>query len=169
MQRRLYFTLPDAGSARAVLDELLLARISIRHIHFLARQAMAAELPTLGLLARTDIVHGAQLGAAIGAAIGLACAIALAFYPIAGWTAGTFTILLLMLGGALLGSWASAMNAAAVPNTRLRRFAAALAQGRVLLILDLPAARVDDIEAMLAKRHPAASFGGMEPPALAFP
>ncbi|WP_348692480.1 DUF1269 domain-containing protein [Duganella fentianensis] len=169
MRRRLYFMLPDSASARSLLDELLLARISVRHIHFMAQHAMPEDLPALGMLARTDIVHGAQLGAALGAAIGLSAAVLLALHPLAGWQSGTLAILLLMLAGALLGSWASAMNAAAVPNTRLRRFGPALAQGQLLLILDVPAARVEEIEALIARRHPAARFDGMEPPALAFP
>ena len=39
MRRRLYYLLPDAGSARKIMDDLLLARIEERHIHFLAGQA----------------------------------------------------------------------------------------------------------------------------------
>jgi hypothetical protein len=73
------------------------------------------------------------------------------------------------LGGALFGGWASGMNAAAVPNTRLRRFAQPIDEGKVLLIVDVPVGRVAEIEAMIAQRHPDISFGGMEPPMLAFP
>jgi hypothetical protein len=61
------------------------------------------------------------------------------------------------------------MNAAAVPNTRLNKFAGAIEQGQVLLIVDVPVGRVTEIEEMIAKRHPEISFGGMEPPMLAFP
>lgn len=34
MRRRLYFMLPNVPSARALLDELLLARIEEGHMHF---------------------------------------------------------------------------------------------------------------------------------------
>jgi len=36
MRRRLYFVLPDVECARAMLNDLLLARIECRHIHFLS-------------------------------------------------------------------------------------------------------------------------------------
>ena len=36
MRRRLYFVLPDVQSARTLLNDMLLARIECRHIHYLA-------------------------------------------------------------------------------------------------------------------------------------
>ena len=38
MRRRLYFLLPDLAAAKQVVDDLLLARIGIRHTHVLARR-----------------------------------------------------------------------------------------------------------------------------------
>jgi hypothetical protein len=38
MRRRLYFVLPDLESARRTADDLLLARVEDRHMHFLARR-----------------------------------------------------------------------------------------------------------------------------------
>ena len=38
MLRRLYWLLPDVESARRTADDLLLARIEHRHMHFLARR-----------------------------------------------------------------------------------------------------------------------------------
>jgi hypothetical protein len=37
MRRPIYWLLPDRHSARLSMDDLLLARIENRHIHFLAR------------------------------------------------------------------------------------------------------------------------------------
>jgi hypothetical protein len=46
MRRRLYFILPDIESARSMLDEMLLARIEIQHVHFLARRdTLPPDLP----------------------------------------------------------------------------------------------------------------------------
>ena len=36
MRRRLLFVLPDLTCARRMMDDLLLARIEERHIHFIA-------------------------------------------------------------------------------------------------------------------------------------
>lgn len=170
MRRRLYFMLPNPASARAMLDELLLARIEIAHIRFHGREgALPDDMPTLNYLQKTDLVHGAQLGVVIGAIVGLGAGIFLTMFPPDGFTLRTAAILLVALGGAIFGGWASGMNAAAVPNTRLQQFAGRIEQGQVLLILDVPLGRVQEVEEMIAKRHPEISFGGIEPPMLAFP
>lgn len=170
MRRRLYYMLPDIASARATLDELLLARIEISHIKFLAKdKTLPDDMPDCSFLQRTDLVHGAQLGMVIGGIVGLGTAVLLTMFPPDGWTLRTATILAVSLGGALFGGWASGMNAAAVPNTRLEQFEPKIEQGQVLLIVDVPPGRVVEIEEMIARRHPDFNFGGIEPPMLAFP
>lgn len=170
MRRRLYFMLPDVPHARAMLDELLLARVEIGHIRFMASDgALPDDMPGVSFLHKTDLIHGAQLGVVIGAIVGLGAGIFLTMFPLDGLSMRTAAILLVALGGALFGGWASGMNAAAVPNTRLKQFAGAIARGEVLMIVDVPARRVAEIELMIARRHPEISFGGIEPPMLAFP
>ncbi|RFP08230.1 DUF1269 domain-containing protein [Duganella sp. BJB475] len=161
--------LPDVPSARSMLDELLLARIEIGHMRFMARDGLPSDMPDVSFLQKTDLVHGAQLGVVIGAIVGLGAGVFLTLFPVDGMTLRTAAILLVALGGAIFGGWASGMNAAAVPNTRLKQFMPRVEQGQVLLIVDVPVRRVEEIEEMIAKRHPEISFGGMEPPMLAFP
>lgn len=170
MRRRLYYLLPSVQSARAMLDELLLARIEIRHMHFMANEGtLPPEMPDVNFLQKTDLVHGAQLGVVIGGIVGLGAGVFLTLFPVDGVSLRTAAILLVALGGALFGGWASGMNAAAVPNSRLQPFAERIAQGQVLLIVDVPVGRMREIEDMIAQRHPDISFGGSEPPMLAFP
>ena len=70
-RRRLYFLLPDVASASDMMNELLLARIEARRIHFLAqRGALPADLPEATVLQKTDFIHGAQLGMVIGGVAG---------------------------------------------------------------------------------------------------
>ena len=72
MRRRLYFLLPDVESARRAADDLLLARVEDRHMHFLARRGTELEeLHETGYFIKTDLVLG---GAVLGALI--------VFYPI---------------------------------------------------------------------------------------
>lgn len=73
MRRRLYYMLPNVKAARAELDELLLARIEERHIHFMAKEGTLPEdMPDCNFLLRTDLIHGAKLGIAIGGVVGCA-------------------------------------------------------------------------------------------------
>ena len=80
MRHRLYYLLPDVPAARAAMDELLLARIEVRHIHFMSGASLPPELPEANLLQRTDIVRGAEMGMAVGAAIGLLAGVGLLYY-----------------------------------------------------------------------------------------
>lgn len=170
MRRRLYFMLPDIPSARAMLDEMLLARVPESHMKFMARDGtLPDDMPDCSFLQRTDLVHGTQLGMVFGGIIGLEAGVFLTLFPPDGMTVRTVTILLVTFGGALFGGWASGMNAAAVPNKKLEHFAPAIENGQVLMIVDVPSRRVRELEEMIAKRHPEISFGGIEPPMLAFP
>ncbi|MES2258772.1 MAG: DUF1269 domain-containing protein [Pseudomonadota bacterium] len=170
MRRRLYFLLPDIPSARAMLDEMLLARIEERHMKFMATEGTLPEdMPDCSFMQRTDLVHGAQWGMIIGGIVGLGAGVFLTLFPPDGLTLRTAAILLVALAGALFGGWASGMNAAAVPNKKLEQFAEPIKRGQVLMIVDVPPRRVIEIEEMIARRHPEISFGGIEPPMLAFP
>ena len=170
LRRRLYFVLPDVESARTMLNEMLLARIECRHIHFLARRgSLPDDLPEASVLQKTDIVHGAQLGLIIGAVVGAAAGALLVMFPPEGVTLKLMAVLLLALGGALFGLWASSMVASAVPNSRLKAFQPAIESGKVLMMVDVPMRRVQEICDLVARRHPEAASGGFEPTIPAFP
>jgi len=77
MKRRLYFLLPDVASATRTANDLLLARVEDRRMHFLAKRGTdLGELHEAGYLFKTDLVRGAGFGLALG----LPCS--------AGWCSG---------------------------------------------------------------------------------
>ena len=170
MRRRLYFVLPDIASARTMLNEMLLARIEVKHIHFLGqRGTLPADLPEANVLQKTDIVHGAQMGLVIGAVVGAAAGGLLVMYPPEGMTLKLIAVLAVALGGALFGAWASSMVASAVPNSRLKPFENAIESGRMLMMVDVPMRRTQEIRDLVVRRHPEAVSGGVEPTIPAFP
>jgi uncharacterized membrane protein YeaQ/YmgE (transglycosylase-associated protein family) len=170
MRRRLYFLLPDVKSARAMLDEMLLARIHVERIHFLAKRGtLPDDLPEANVLQKTDMVHGAQLGVVIGAAAGLIGGLIMVAFPPEGVSVQLVVILIGGVVGALLGSWISSMAASAVPNTKLQAFHPEIERGRVLMMVDVPMRRAGEIQQLVASRHPEAVSGGFEPTIPAFP
>ncbi|HJV81048.1 DUF1269 domain-containing protein [Noviherbaspirillum sp.] len=170
MRRRLYFMLPDVPSARALLDELLLARIEERYMHFCAKDGTPLpNMPEANFLQKTDLVHGAESGMLVGGAIGLIGGALLVLFPPEGVRLQMIAVLVAGIVGALFGAWASGMVAAAIPNSRLRAFQAGMERGQVLLMIDVPNQRVREIENLVESRHPEARFGGMEPHIPAFP
>lgn len=170
MRRRLYFTLPDGESARKMLDEMLLARIEIGHMRFLARRGtLPPELPEANVLQKTDIVHGAQLGVVIGGVSGTVGGLLVVLFPPGGVSLQLVTVLIAALLGSLFGAWVSSMAASAVPNSKLKAFHPDIEQGKVLMMVDVPMRRVQEISELVARRHPEAVAGGFEPTIPAFP
>lgn len=168
--RKLYFMLPDVASARAMLDELLLARIREKDMRFWGPEGvLPADMPAANFWQKTDLVHGLETGGVIGAAVGLLVGIALVLFPPQGLVLHTIAILVAALGGALFGAWVAGMVAAAIPNSRLKAFQEGIDRGQVLLILDIPYARVEAVEDLFARRHPEVRFGGQDPHTPVFP
>ncbi len=171
MRRRIYWLLPDLASARRTMDDLLLARISERHIHFVAREDVdMSELHAANLLQSSDVIRAAQAGLVIGGSVGAVLGVIVAlYYPILGNSPEWGMVAVLAIMGAGFGAWSSSMIGVSTPSSRLKRFAPAIEQGQILLMVDVPRSRVQAIEARLDSLHPEAHLEGVEPNIPAFP
>lgn len=171
MRHRLYYMLPDMECAQRAMDDMLLSRIEQRHIHFLTDgHPVPAELPEANFMYRTDVVQGAWNGMIAGALLGIVIgAIVVFYFNIAASSSEAAVVVLLALVGLLFGGWAASLVAASIPNRRLRPFYPEMQAGKVLMIADVPARRVEEIEKMMTQRHPETRFSGEEPHVPAFP
>lgn len=170
MRLRMYVTLPDVASARALANDLLLARVEDRHMHFLARRGTSlGELREATYLEKTDAVHAGFLGMVLGGALGVLIGVALVRFPPGGVSLQLVAVLIAALVGAALGAWLASMAGLRLPNSRLKGFEDEIAQGKVLLILDVPANRFEEIRGIIARTHPEAVDRGPEPTVPAFP
>ena len=157
MRRRLYFLLPDVASATHTADDLLLARVDDRHMRFLSKRGTDLEpLHEAGYLDKSDMMHGAVVGLALGGLIGAVVGALVVAYPPEGMQPELVATLIGMLGGAAFGVVVATIVGAAVPNSRLKQFQADLEAGRVLLMVDVPSRRVDEISDLVVSRHPEA-------------
>lgn len=170
MRRRLYFLLPSVARARQAVDELLLARIDDHHIHVLAKDDIPlGDLPRANLLQRSDFVHGIEMGLGVGGATGVLAGLVAVAFPPGGITLGAWTVLACALAGALIGAWVSGMIGTDVPNSQLKAFQNAVEQGQILMMVDVPKNRVEDVTRMIRRHHPEADMHGTEPTIPAFP
>jgi len=170
--RRLYFLIPTVDSAKTIVDELLLARVEQRHMHIAAADHHAlieANLPEANLLQESDFVPAVERGVAIGGATGILAGIAAVALPGVGLALGGGAILGIGLAGAGLGAWASGMIGISAPSTRLTEFEDAIKEGSLLMMVDIPKTRVDEITALIKQHHPEAEIEGTEPVIPAFP
>ena len=170
MKRRLYFLLPDVASATRTANDLLLARVEDRHMHFLARRGSdLGELHEAGYLFKTDLVRGAGIGLALGLLGGVILGSIIVNYPPEGTHPGMAAAVIAAILGAVLGVWLGSMAAVAVPNSRLKAFNDEIGRGKVLLILDLPYQEVERIREIVTSRHPEVVLSAQETRYPAFP
>jgi hypothetical protein len=158
MRRRIYCLLPHLASAQATMDDLLLAGIDVHQMHFTARDDCdMTGLHAASLLQTSDLVRSAEAGLVMGAAVGgMLGAIVASVFPGADGTPQWSLIPTLVLAGALFDAWTSSMIGISVPHKGLERFRVPIAQGWILLILDVPVWRAGEIEQRLRELHPEA-------------
>lgn len=170
MRRRLYFLLPDIESARETSKDLLLARVEWRHMHFLARRDIdLGDLHQASAFQKTDLLHGAEVGLVLGGIAGAILGLFVFFTPPEGVSLQLIIVLATTLGGAFFGTWAASLVGASVPNSRLKKYEADMQAGKILLMVDVPPSRIEEIRELVHARHPEASGGAAEPTMPAFP
>lgn len=158
MKRRLYFLFPDTGQARAAVQDLMRLDVAPEHLHTLARADIdLGDLPVATDPQRHDALAQIEKGLWNGnlalfalAAIGLALAIV--FGAIA-WAALAVLVMAASVAG---GAW----FAMRLPHVHLDEFRAALRHGEILLMVDVTRNCIEEIEAMMQRRHPESVAGG---------
>ena len=61
------------------------------------------------------------------------------------------------------------MVGAGLPDSHIARFQSAVEGGELLLTVDVPRGRVDEIEALITRHHPRAELEGIDPDIPVFP
>jgi hypothetical protein len=170
MLRRIYFLVPTVATAKAIVDELLLARIEERHLHIVAREGTPLEdLPAAKLAQNSDLVPALQRGVAAGGLMGLLAGALAVTFPPAGLVLGGGALLGLTAFGAGFGAWMSSMVGVGLPNSRIERFQQAIEAGQLLLMVDVHRDRVGTVEALVTRHHPDADLEGVDPNIPIFP
>ncbi|MDH5648042.1 MAG: hypothetical protein OEY67_00175 [Gammaproteobacteria bacterium] len=158
MFRRLYFLFPSAITAHDAVTTLTSAGISRHYIHALARKdndisslPQATQYQKRDLRARlARILWNSDLTLFVVALIGFALTIA--------WGFGFWSIVALaIMIATFLGG---AFYAIRVPEVTLAEFQVALDHNEVLLMVDVPKKRVNEIERLIDHRHPDADDNG---------
>lgn len=168
--RRLYFLVPDVAIGKKVVDELLLSHIDWKHIHVVAKRGTPLEdLPEASYWQKSDIIPAMLRAIPIGGATGMLCGlVALAVNP-ALVVAGGGVLLASSLAGAGVGVYMGGMVGLNVGSTRLKAFEQAIERGELLVIVDVPRERVEEIGARIRKADPKAEPEGAEARVPAFP
>ena len=159
MDRRLYFLMPDRQHALAVVDELMEYGIKREHMHALADKRTRLDgLPTASSRQKNDATQRVEklLWNANLACFSLAL-ISLIVLPVLygpGWW-------LLLPVAVIVTNFLIGLHFTNLPNTHLGEFRDALAQGEILLMVDVAESRVAEVKNDIHHRHPEATVGGV--------
>lgn len=159
MLRRLYFVLPDATSSAATIADLREAGIDPGHLRIATRDPDRLRIEGVE-------IHGARIDrgewierSLWNANLLVFAAAAVAFIGL--WLSQGTTLWLILPAAVMAATFGAGLRFTRVPNTHLREFADALNHGELVLMADVPPARVAEIEALLQRRHPDAVVGGV--------
>ena len=98
----------------------------------------------------------------------LAGLVAIAFPPASAVIAGGI-LLGTTLFGAGLGAWVGGLVGMSVGNRRIKEFEGAIEEGKLLVLVDVPADRVAETETLVKQYIPQAEIEHTEPKIPAFP
>jgi hypothetical protein len=180
MTRRIYFLSPGVDSTHKIVDELRAKGVEERHIHVIAKESSPlwsrdqpfatkpgegvdlGDLPRANLLQKSDFIPAMERAVAIGGATGMIAGLVAIVLP-TGLVLGGGAVLASTLAGAGIGAWLSGMVAMDLPNSRLKKYEDAIEKGELLVLIDIPKDRIDELSAVIRKHHPEAEFEGIEP------
>jgi len=161
--RRIYFLVPNTGFAKKIVDELLLERVEERHIHVLAKRGTPLEeLPEATFTQKTDFLPALEQGLALGGATGILAGLVAMALP-TGLVLGGGAVLAIALAGAGVGGLMSSMVGSGIGNRRIEQFQDAIEKGELLMMVDVPRDRIEEIEVLVKKHHPEAECEGADP------
>jgi hypothetical protein len=163
--RRLYFLSPDVDSTRALCRDLEGAGVPHHHIHVVADESIPlGDLPRASAFDKTELGHGLEWGLGLGGTAGMLGGLLAVTFPPAGLVLGGGALLASTAAGAGFGALVSSLVAKDVTNHELEAFEAAVDQGELLVLVDVPKAQVDAMQELIRNTHPEAEIGISSPP-----
>jgi hypothetical protein len=168
--KRIYFLLPKIEIAKEVVDELLLQRIDINHIHVLAKRGTDMDnLPEASYLQKSDFIPALEQGLLTGGFTGFVAGVVVLAMTGGELFAG-LTLLVATLIGSIFGAFISSMLGSSVGNRQIKQFSEAINEkGAFLMMIDVPSGRVAEVEQTIMHKNPGAMYEGTEPTIPAFP
>lgn len=158
MLRRLFYLFPDEAHAQKVVNELGLKAVDIRRMHAVAHGVELKTLPRATERQLRDTSFRLERSLWLGnLLLFLSALVAFLVMLAAGEIMWSVMALAVMLACFVAGE----QFVVHVPNVHLSEFTDALAHGEVLLMVDVPAYRVAEIDEFVHRHHPEVVSGGV--------
>ena len=155
--KRLYFLVPDLDTTTGIVNELRELGVGEANIAIVGKDhhaLEAAHLHEAGAFAGSDFTHAIARGVALGGSTGLLAGIAAVTFPPMGLVLGGGAVLGMGVLGAGFGAWASSLIGISVPERGIQRYQAAIDNGHLLLLIDVPRWQAESVCAVIRSHHP---------------
>jgi hypothetical protein len=163
--RRLYVLVPTEKSCKAVVKELKDSGIPEHHLHVISGLGHdLKDLPEASIWQRTELAHGIEWGIGLGGAAGLLGGILAVAFPPAGIVLGGGALLAGTAAGAGFGAVITALIGGQEHNHDLDGFRRALAEGQILLLVDVSHHREVEVRDTILRHHEGATIGSVQRP-----
>jgi hypothetical protein len=120
-------------------------------------------------LQKTDFIPAVARGLAVGGTAGALAGLVAVVLPPASTVIAGGIVLGSALAGAGVGAWAGSLIGVSAASSRIKQFEQAIEAGQLLVLADVPKARVEEIEARIKNHLPTVEIEGTEPKQPAFP
>ena len=168
--RRIYFLTPDIAVTKQIVNDLKQAKIDEKHIHIIAKRNTSLEdLPEANLLQKSDFIPAVEQGLAIGGSTGMLAGLVAIILPPASTVIAGGILLASTIVGAGVGAWVSGMVGMSIGNRQIKQFEDEIEAGKFLILVDVPASRVGEIEERVKQHIPQVEIESTEPRVPSFP
>jgi len=163
--RRLYFLVPDIDNATQIVKALKDMGIVNEGMHVVVKDQEKLDMTQIleaGVLETTDFLHALIRGAIAGGVIGLIAGILLVQFPPEEFILGGGTIFGLTVFGIIFGAWASSLVGISIPNPAVQKFERAVEAGGIMMLVDIPKVKEEEILVFMKMYHPETTIHGLQ-------
>jgi hypothetical protein len=157
------FLAPDVSHTERCVALLRHQGIAQENIAAIANQGLKSRILQDCGGESNDFLPAYARGVSIGGVMGWLAGLAAVAFPPIGVVLGSGAILASTLATAGLGGLISGIAGAGFTNSSLNEFKDAIAAGKLLIIAEIPADRVDTIEGLIRLEVPSIALMGTEP------
>lgn len=159
MKRRLFFLLPDVKQAKDIVFELNQIGIDQTHMHVIAREDIdTTGLPESTSLQKKDGIY--QIEQFLWNSNLVLFTIAL-FFAMYFFLTNSPIVALVPLAIMLICFASGCLFTSKVPSTHLSEFETAISHGEILLVVNTPKKRVQQLDDFIHTQHPEAITAGI--------
>jgi uncharacterized membrane protein len=166
--KRLYFLVPDIDNATRIVTALKEMGIVDEGMHVIVKdlekqqKLEMTQILEAGVLETTDLLNALVRGTIAGGIVGLVAGIILVKFPPQEFVLGIGTVIGLILFGMIFGAWSSSLVGISIPNATVQKFERAVEAGGIMMLVDVPKMKEEEIMHFMKTYHPETTVHGLQ-------